>query len=270
MPPRCDSTDFIAETEEVCASLSATTCNDHQACCWSMMDPTERQKCVPVAMEHCPQKVMDMFKPKADTGSGASTDAATGDAGADATTGADATGDAGTDASTVDATGDTGADATTGADGSTGASAPAKLPFMVPNPPMNERTMTLFGCEALTMQGKDKCNQAVLGGELGHVCGWSVKEFECQEIELGHGNLCKTVDNQDACNKQGDCCWDMKGYCGEFDFGDCFRGGMPGMPSVPTGNMAGMGNIAGMGMMGGMEEVVEMQSEQAERNSEIA
>jgi len=97
------------------------------------------------------------------------------------------------------------------------------------------------------------------------VCGWNVKEGGCEEIELGKGNLCKTVADQDTCNQQGDCCWDMKGYCGEFDFGDCAR------PALPMGNMnLPTVNIGGMTIVPGMEEHMEAQSEMAEAHAEAA
>jgi len=100
-----------------------------------------------------------------------------------------------------------------------------------------------------------------------HVCGWSVKEFECQEIEVGPGNLCKTVADRDTCNQQGDCCWDMKGYCGEFDRGDCMTGRVPILPNMPVPPVM---DIGGIPIIGGMEEMVEAKAEVQENKQEFA
>merc|ERR1719357_646986 len=138
---------------------------------------------------------------------------------------------------------------------------------MTPNPPMADRTQTMK-CEMGGMAGPAVCNTLKAGNMFNpKVCGWNVKEGGCEEIELGKGNLCKTVSDPDTCNQQGDCCWDMKGYCGEYDFGDCMR------PMPNMGNMGGIKlptmNINGMTIPMGMEEHMEMQQEMAENKAEI-
>jgi len=133
---------------------------------------------------------------------------------------------------------------------------------MTPNPPMSERTQTMLSCEVAGMQGPAACNALKAGNMFNpKVCGWNVKEGGCEEIELGKGNLCKTVADQATCNQQGDCCWDMKGYCGEYDFGDCLR---------PMPNMANlMPNMGGMSNMIGMEEQMEAKGEMMENHVEM-
>jgi len=134
---------------------------------------------------------------------------------------------------------------------------------MTPNPPLSQRTQTMLGCEVGGMQGPDVCNSLKAGNFLNpHICGWNVKEGGCEEIELGKGNLCKTVPDQATCNQQGDCCWDVKGYCGEFDYGDCLRP-MPNMGNLPSINFNGMSIVPNM------EEHMEAQSEMAERKAEM-
>merc|ERR1719204_1067463 len=233
--------------------------------------------------EDCPSSMLPRIFPSmggADAGTsgsadaGSSGDASAGDASAsgDASAG-DASADAGAsgDASAGDASAS--GDASSGSSGSATADqtsqSAASYPFMTPNPPMSERTQTMLSCEVAGMQGPAACNALKAGNMFNpKVCGWNVKEGGCEEIELGKGNLCKTVADQETCNQQGDCCWDMKGYCGEFDFGDCAR---PGMVNG-MGNMGGLPsiNIGGMTIVPGMEEHMEAQSEMAEAHAEAA
>lgn len=280
VPARCEDGDPM-DREDICASLQETDCKSKQGCCWGMRENFMIGKCVPFEMdvEDCPAMVLPRIFPAM---GGGATDATGGDAVTDTTGGDTVTGDAATgDAVTGDAvTGDavTG-DAVTG-DAVTGDQTPStdatadqtpstntmSYPFMTPNPPVADRTFAQFGCETQGMTGPDACNNLKT---FGGVCGWNVKEGGCEEIELGKGNLCKTVADQETCNLQGDCCWDMKGYCGEYDFGDCLRpmpsmnmGGivMPQMPSV---------NIGGMSFTPGIEEQIEMHSEAAEAHAEM-
>jgi len=281
MPPRCDSGD-MTDREEICASLVEGPCKEKPQCCWTMRE--FRGKCVPFDLdpEDCPGVMPRIFPsvPTADTGVAADGGAdVTLDAGAAADAGADAAVDAGADAAAgadagaaADAGADAAAGAATGADQAPAQSSPFNLPMMQPNPPLKDRKIALMGCEALTMQGKDVCNQHRSGEDFlePHICGWSVKEFECQEIELGSGNLCKTVADKDVCNQQADCCWDMKGYCGELDMGDCFRGA-PGAAFQPMNPMnLPTINIGGMSIVPGMEEAMERQGEQREASAEFA
>merc|ERR1719204_76484 len=201
--------------------------------------------------EDCPSSMLPRIFPSmggADAGTsgsadaGSSGDASAGDASAsgDASAGDASAGDASAgDASAGDASAS--GDASSGSSGSATADqtsqASANYPFITPNPPMSERTQTMLSCEVAGMQGPAACNALKAGNMFNpKVCGWNVKEGGCEEIELGKGNLCKTVADQETCNQQGDCCWDMKGYCGEFDFGDCARPGM----------VNGMGNMGGL------------------------
>jgi len=238
-------------------------------------------KCVPFEMdvEDCPGQMLPRIFPSMD---GGATDTTGGDAVQD-TTGGDAVqdttgGDAVVDTTGGDAVQDTtGGDAvqdTTGGDVVTGdatqdqtpSTNTVSYPFMTPNPPAADRQFATMGCETSGMTGPDTCNNLKT---FTAVCGWNVKEGGCEEIELGKGNLCKTVADPAICNSQGDCCWDTKGYCGEYDFGDCLRpmpsmnaGGivMPPVPSV---------NIGGISFTPGMEEHMEMQSEAAEAHAEM-
>merc|ERR1719433_960137 len=175
--------------------------------------------------------------------------------------GTSASGDASTDAPTADS----GDAVVSDNSGSAADQTPqgAFFPFMMPNPPMKDRTQAVLGCEMSGMAGPDACNSLKTGSMFKpSVCGWNVKKGKCEQIELGKGNLCKTVADQETCNQQGDCCWDMKGYCGEYDFGDCLR---------PMPNMANlMPNMGGMANMAEMEKHMEAQSEMAEAKTEMA
>jgi len=268
VPPRCEDGDPM-DSEDICASLQETDCKSKQGCCWGMRENFMIGKCVPFEMdvEDCPSMVLPRIFPAMGGGATAATG---GDAAVTDTTGGDAvvadtgdavTGDAVTgDAATGDAvTGDATADQTP-------ATNTVSYPFMTPNPAIADRTFASMGCETQGMTGPDACNNLKT---FSGVCGWNVKEGGCEEIELGKGNLCKTVADPDTCNQQGDCCWDTKGYCGEYDFGDCLRpmpsmnmGGIV-MPQMPTVNMGGISFTPGM------EEQMEMHSEVAEAKAEM-
>jgi len=262
MPPRCDSGE-MTDREEICANLgqSKDKCTAKPQCCWTVKNFFQG-KCVPFDFdaEDCPGRFPRIFPalPGADTGVAAATDAPAA---------------AATDA-VVDATADATA-AATGAATAAATDAPAQtisgmMGFMQPNPPMKDRKIAMMGCE---MVAPAECNNYRSADDMftePHVCGFNLREGKCEDIELGKGNLCKTVADQDTCNAQGDCCWDMEGYCGELDLGDCLAPGMamPGMPAgqqqpfvLPTVNIGGM-NIVN-------EEAMDMQSEQREAQMEM-
>jgi len=300
VPARCEEGDPM-DREDICASLQADACKAEKSCCWSMRD-NFFGKCSAIEMEmfgemefeDCPSSMLPRIFPSmggADAGTSGAADSSSGDSSAsgaaDASSG-DSSASGATDASSGDSSsgaadassGDSSSGAADASSGSASGSATADqtqqastYPFMTPNPPMSERTQTMLSCEVAGMQGPAACNALKAGNMFNpKVCGWNVKEGGCEEIELGKGNLCKTVADQETCNQQGDCCWDMKGYCGEYDFGDCMRP-MPNMGNLMPnmGNlMPNMGNMGGMSNMIGMEEQMEAHAEMAEANAEMA
>jgi len=268
VPPRCEEGDPM-DREDICASKQMDACKAQKGCCWGMRENMMMGKCVAVEMEmfefdmeECPGSMLPRIFPStggADAGtSNTGADAGTSDAGASGD--AAASGDASSgDASSGDASS---GDASSGSATADQTQQAATYPWMQPNPPMADRTQTMLSCEVAGMQGPAACNSLKSGSMFNpKICGWNVKEGDCEEIELGKGNLCKTVADQDTCNQQGDCCWDMKGYCGEYDFGDCLR---------PMPNMGNLPNMGGMPFVPGMEEHMEAQSEMAEAKAEMA
>jgi len=264
VPARCEEGDPM-DREDICASLQADACKAEKSCCWGMREnffgkcsAIEIEMFGEMEFEDCPSSMLPRIFPSmggADAGTSGAADASSGDSSsgaADASSG---------DSSSGSASGSATADQTQQA---------STYPFMTPNPPMNERTQTMLSCEVAGMQGPAACNALKAGNMFNpKVCGWNVKEGGCEEIELGKGNLCKTVADQETCNQQGDCCWDMKGYCGEYDFGDCLRP-MPNMGNLMPnmGNL--MPNMGNMGGMIGMEEQMEAHAEMAEAHAEMA
>jgi len=300
VPARCEEGDPM-DREDICASLQADACKAEKSCCWGMREnffgkcsAIEIEMFGEMEFEDCPSSMLPRIFPSmggADAGTSGAADASSGDSSsgaadassgdassgaADASSGDSSSGAA--DASSGDASSGA-ADASSGDSSSGAASGSATAdqtqqastyPFMTPNPPMNERTQTMLSCEVAGMQGPAACNALKAGNMFNpKVCGWNVKEGGCEEIELGKGNLCKTVADQETCNQQGDCCWDMKGYCGEYDFGDCLRP-MPNMGNLMPnmGNL--MPNMGNMGGMIGMEEQMEAHAEMAEAHAEMA
>jgi len=267
VPARCEEGDPM-DREDICASLQADACKASKSCCWGMREnffgkcsAIEIEMFGEMEFEDCPSSMLPRIFPSmggADAGTSGAADASSADSSsgaADASSGDSSSGAA--DASSggaADASGSATADQTQQA---------STYPFMTPNPPMSERTQTMLSCEVAGMAGPAACNALKAGNMFNpKVCGWNVKEGGCEEIELGKGNLCKTVADQATCNQQGDCCWDVKGYCGEYDFGDCLR---------PMPNMANlMPNMGNMGGMIGMEEQMEAHSEMAEAHAEMA
>jgi len=260
MPPRCDSGE-MTDREEICANLgqSKDKCTAKPQCCWTMKNFFQG-KCVPFDFdaEDCPGRFPRIFPalPGADTGAVAT------DAVAAAT-------DAVVDASAAPT-------ATAGADASAAATdAPAApqtfsgmMGFMQPDPPLQDRQIAMMGCEMIAPADCNKYKSADDMFTEPHVCGFNLREGKCEDIELGKGNLCKTVADRDTCNKQGDCCWDMEGYCGELDLGDCLAPGMPGMPAANQQFV--LPTIKGPGGMNFVnEEALDAQSEHREAQREM-
>jgi len=253
VPARCEDGDPM-DREDICASLQENDCKSRQGCCWGMRENFMIGKCVPFEMdvEDCPGQMLPRIFPSM---GGGATDTTGGDAVQDTTGGDAVTVVTGDQTPSTDVTAD-----------QTPSTNTVSYPFMTPNPPASERQFATMGCENSGMTGPDTCNNLKT---FSAVCGWNVKEGGCEEIELGKGNLCKTVADPAECNKQGDCCWDSKGYCGENDFGDCLRP----MPSMNTGQIVvppmPSVNIGGISFTPGMEDHMEMQSEAAEAHAEM-